>query len=93
MTQNAKKIIQFRSDIIFLNKRTKVYKIIKVHPTKEQISALKIKVAQEDDYIDYVVDLNALSKDQKAELCDLYNLDLAEVEEKDKLKLTVSSSV
>lgn len=70
-----------------------MYKIIKVHPTKEQISALKIKVAQEDDYIDYVVDLNALSDDQKAELCDLYNLSPMEVEEKDKLKLTVSSSV
>lgn len=70
-----------------------MYKIIKEHPTKEQISKFNMKVAQGDDYIDYVIDLSALSKSQKSELCALYNLSSTEVDEKEKLKLTVSSSV
>lgn len=70
-----------------------MYKIIKERPTKEEISMLKMMVVQEDDYVDYVIDLNMLSKGEKEKLCELYSIDCSEVDEKDKLYLTVSSSI
>ena len=70
-----------------------MYKIIKAHPTKEQIASFNMKITQEDDYIDYVIDLNTLPEDKKSELCALYDLQADEVDAKEKLQLTVSSSV
>jgi hypothetical protein len=70
-----------------------VYKIIKTHPTKEQISTFKMKIAEEDDYVDYVVDLNNLGEEAKRELCSLYGIAVEELNQKEKLQLTVSSSI
>ncbi len=67
--------------------------MIKTYPTKEQISTFKMKVAQEDDYVDYVIDLKSLNEETKKELCSLYNIDINELSEKKKLQLSVSSSV
>ncbi len=70
-----------------------MYKIIKAHPTKEQISTFKMKVAEEDDYVDYVIDLMNLGEESKRELCTLYGIDVNELNQKEKLQLTVSSSI
>jgi hypothetical protein len=70
-----------------------LYKILKAHPTKEQISSFKMKIAEEDDYVDYVVDLKILGEDAKKELCSLCNIDINELNQKEKLQLSVSSSV
>jgi hypothetical protein len=52
-----------------------------------------MKIAEEDDYIDYVVDLNNLGEEAKRELCSLYGIEISELNQKDKLQLTVSSSI
>lgn len=70
-----------------------MYKIIKTHPTKEQISAFKMKIAEEDDYVDYVVDLNNLGEEAKRELSSLWSIDINDLNQKEKLQLTVSSSI
>lgn len=70
-----------------------MYKILKAHPTKEQIKNLNMKMAENDDYIDYVVDLKTLGEDAKKELCSLCNIDISELNQKEKLQLSVSSSV
>jgi len=70
-----------------------VYKIIKAHPTKEQIASFSMKTTEEDDYVDYVVNLNNIGEEKKRELCSLYNIDINELNQKEKLQLTVSSSI
>jgi len=70
-----------------------VYKILKAHPTKEQIANFNMKIAEEDDYVDYVIDLNTLDEDAKKELCSLYNIDYKDLNQKEKLQLSISSSV
>lgn len=91
--QNSKKIIQFHSKYYHLNKRSTVYKILKAHPTKEQITNFNMKIAEEDDYVDYVIDLNTLDEDAKKELCSLYDIDDKDLNQKEKLQLSISSSV
>jgi 6-pyruvoyl-tetrahydropterin synthase len=70
-----------------------VYKILKAHPTKEQITNFNMKIAEEDDYVDYVIDLNTLDEDAKKELCSLYDIDDKDLNQKEKLQLSISSSV
>ena len=70
-----------------------MYKILKTHPTKEQIANFNMKIAEEDDYVDYVIDLNTLDEDAKKELCSLYDIDYKDLNQKEKLQLSISSSV
>ncbi|PLY10221.1 MAG: hypothetical protein C0628_09700 [Sulfurimonas sp.] len=70
-----------------------MYKILKAHPTKEQIANFNMKIAEEDDYVDYVIDLNTLDEDAKKELCSLYDIDYKDLNQKEKLQLSISSSV
>ncbi|QFR43403.1 hypothetical protein [Sulfurimonas xiamenensis] len=70
-----------------------MYKILKAHPTKEQITNFNMKIAEEDDYVDYVIDLNTLDEDAKKELCSLYDIDDKDLNQKEKLQLSISSSV
>lgn len=67
--------------------------MIKAHPTKEQIANFNMKVAEEDDYVDYVIDSETLGEEAKRELCSLYNINVEELNQKEKLQLSVSSSV
>jgi len=70
-----------------------VYKILKTHPTKEQIANFNMKTTEEDDYVDYVIDLKTLGENAKKELCSLYSIDINELNQKEKLQLSLSSSV
>ena len=70
-----------------------MYKIIKTHPTKEQISAFKMKVNVEDDYVDYVVKLDSLSEEEKSKFCLLYDMNINDMKGKEKIQLSIASSI
>lgn len=51
-----------------------MYKIIQTLPTAEQMDVFKMREMQEDAFIDFQIDLNALTDAKKQELCDLFGV-------------------
>lgn len=70
-----------------------MYKVIQKHPTDEQIKAFGMRKVEEDDYTNYSVQFNMLSDADKKKLAEDFALNSEVLTAKDKLTLSVTTSI
>ena len=70
-----------------------MFKVIQKHPSDEQIKAFGMRKVEEDDYTNYSVQFNTLSDAEKQKLAEDFALNSEVLNAKDKLTLSVTTSI